>query len=72
MEKAEVQLHSLDLFCDGGSYIDYLILYKTKYYYYMENEVNYYEARMDKIFGKGSMWQHCSFRFHKSNTFQYR
>lgn len=29
MEKAEVQLHSLDLFCDGGSYIDCSRLYYT-------------------------------------------
>ena len=27
----------------------------------MEND-NFYEARLDKIFGKGSMWKHRTFR----------
>ena len=28
----------------------------------MANEENFYEARLDKIFGKGSMWQHRTLR----------
>ncbi len=28
----------------------------------MQDKENYYEARLDKIFGKGSIWTHRTFR----------
>jgi hypothetical protein len=28
----------------------------------METEDNFYEARLDKLFGKGSLWKHRTFR----------
>ena len=28
----------------------------------MKDDNNYYEARLDKIFGNGSMWKHRTFR----------